>query len=1088
MTFGELICRVALLRFDDDAQLGARISPVNIDAADAADLAAVAKRILPPHVYVAIAAPGAETVEEDRLCVAPGERAAERATAWRNRLSADGTERILYVSARRLGKAGGLQDTLCELTESELRRGFVRWLASAASGMPAAIGEALASSGAADLADARALTSFAASVIGAPDPLAAAGKALPLLGLAADSRLSEAPTERLAANVKLTRAAGAGDARVNRSDAPALVAAKQALGRAISEADGPPDSAALAAVDLGSLGLADLTGEAARRRAPKPKAPAAPSRPTSPPVRPSAPKPPPRPRARTNPTPYPTTNPTSEGPSAASVEASPAAPPVAPEIGQLPIRGHLVLTVPDADNSPPTPSTDGRAIDQTASTEAAPRLDDEDGGDAVPDADAEPPSEECGPDADATEPSSVDATEPTQGEPSFADPVSGDAPPAADAAAGPQDFGQARPGGELIAPTKRARRRSAVQQGPWSEAMHDFEIGRAAPLPEGAAALLVAGLERDGEPLEWFLRTDAHGEVLAKLPRGFGEAQVRTRPMDASLVRLVEAWRDARSALIATLGGADATLDALYRVPYTALGYAPVQSAAAALVGRSDDLLLAAAALGPGDAAGALAFDTVALRSVSGRETVLLSPVHPLVVGQLLARVPAFEHASKARGLIRTLLARATDVTLRAPSAWPPSPSLQPSCPVAGVVGFETEPRAVSALDLQGIAWRLLSRLVDTHPSSLLGARVSVAAGDPEPIVTGLAEYTTADPRLRTLWVHVDRSVTADSANALITANRLELVAEADRNERPHMSLRVVAGDVVRDVAPPGWEPGARSALSACGVQDAAVLGTGRADLAPWAPGSMDDAGWEAVIAPHVTGPPRANATVIIRDRFGNADVAVVTRDIRGASRLLEETFRKLGVEDFRPRTMRALAAGLASVTGSLLPLAGSVSGSVAGQLLELALFERLGDQAQVARLGPDDASLWCGDDVPEGDAVALALTARDGRLRIVLGYGTLDPMNVAALAQRIDRASEIAAAMGRPSTAEAGRTLVDRTLVRAGLPRLGTEGVRGCTFSVLAMTVGGAAITTSGAAPLDLVEAGPQLLERLVMGAGRRR
>lgn len=258
MNYSELICRVAAAMFDGSARLGVRLSPANIIPEDAEEIATLGRVILPPGTYIAVAAPGAVVREDERTCVATGDRAAELATHWRNALV--GEERVLYVSARRLGKAGGLQDTLVELNETLLRTGLLAWCESQRL-LPLTVAAGLREAGIIDRVDTRSLCRFVERASG--QPLTVVGSLLPLLDLAADSSLQEGIEERLRANVRWVQNAAAGNNRgTARMDAKAMEVRRE-LTSIIIDREGASDGR-LSAVNLGTLSNEHLASDIAK--------------------------------------------------------------------------------------------------------------------------------------------------------------------------------------------------------------------------------------------------------------------------------------------------------------------------------------------------------------------------------------------------------------------------------------------------------------------------------------------------------------------------------------------------------------------------------------------------------------------------------------------------------------------------------------------------------------------------------------------------------------------------------------------------------------------------------------------------------
>jgi hypothetical protein len=263
--FTELICRLAQKRFEGPAQVGARLSPVALRPEEASMLLKDAERLFGERrVYVSVSIPGVEPSETEHVCVDPTERAAERATRWRNTVDLKNRERVLYVSVVRQGKAGGLRDVLYELTEAELRQAFVSW-ATSPSALPEGLGAALQSAGIEERVDARSLCEFSEAVLkekGAEAQWDAASLQLPLLSLIPDSNLRSAPTKRLTANARWVRDVAATERKVSSLTAPAKKRRTQ-LARAITQSAEDIETA-LGRIDLGDLSEADLSSDVSK--------------------------------------------------------------------------------------------------------------------------------------------------------------------------------------------------------------------------------------------------------------------------------------------------------------------------------------------------------------------------------------------------------------------------------------------------------------------------------------------------------------------------------------------------------------------------------------------------------------------------------------------------------------------------------------------------------------------------------------------------------------------------------------------------------------------------------------------------------
>ncbi len=264
MKFSTLICEAAKQLFDEDALIGVRLSPVMLTHEEARELVSIASDAIGDHVHVAVGVPDGQLAEGERWCVAPGERAAERATFWRNTIHPERGERILYVSVDRLGKAGGLRDTLYELSERDLRETFFSVMTTDGH-ETADVMLGLQQAGIEEHADARALCDFAGAVLNAPpdERWRAAGDELPRLELVRDTSLGEDPIRRLRANARWVRAEAASE-RKSRTLTKRAKRARQQIKRAVSQ-EGAVE-AHLAQIDLGTLEGADLDSDVTTKK------------------------------------------------------------------------------------------------------------------------------------------------------------------------------------------------------------------------------------------------------------------------------------------------------------------------------------------------------------------------------------------------------------------------------------------------------------------------------------------------------------------------------------------------------------------------------------------------------------------------------------------------------------------------------------------------------------------------------------------------------------------------------------------------------------------------------------------------------
>ena len=736
MRFTELICHVAASKFSERAQLGVRLSPVTLDTDEAGELARVARELLPAGTFIAVAAPGAPAYDDDRTCTSDGERAAERATAWRNQLGPG--ERILYVSVRRLGRAGGLEDTLSELTEADLREGLLAWCEQDGR-LPKELVGALRSAGVVDRADARSLCRFATAAVG--EKLEKVGELLPLIDLAADSRLAEAPKERIAANARWVKSAATGDNRGTGRMGPRAVDLRKQLGAAITSDDGASASR-LGGVDLGDLSTDELNSDAPKAtRAPRPN-------------KEPAPKAAADSKGKTSATPKPAPK-TSKGASGARTATPPE----------------------QRDQQPKEEERGGRP----------------DGGVGEP---SEPVSEaddtsDGGPLTDPELARSADLDAPVSPEESADEQASGETHDAEES--GTPDMPPAPRPRPRPAPRARARPLS----GPWTEVMHGEERGGAGPLPLGLARLLTAVLEGNGDGLVWTVSNDPAG-ALTSPPKEFREpGRQDTATLDAAHLTT---WRDARHRVASALG--DAALDVLWRTPYTALGDERVAPLVVDLLHALIRLLESADAAGPEALIAALALDTASLVTPFGHAIVVLSPLHPLVLAPMVDRLPRMAQAAQLKGASRSVLAAEVDGPLPLPTLLPTPWGNLPWCPsglTTPIFGAATvdDPAMADAVEQVVLA---LARL---HPQAGLALSVAAEAA-PGAVARGVAQALTQEPSILRAVVHCREAISlGDAGDPLWQTGRLGL-EPLDAETRPHIWVRAPASLSTCAAAPIG--------------------------------------------------------------------------------------------------------------------------------------------------------------------------------------------------------------------------------------------------------------------------------------------
>jgi hypothetical protein len=245
----------------DPQRLGVRLCPITLTSVELAEAVRELRRALGPRVFIVGSAPGVAVADRERTLVAPDHQAAERATEWRNTVDVSSGEHLIYVSVEEHPKASGLHDCLVPLRERDLRTAFRAWCDNTESGMPQGFADALRDAGLTEQVRVAALCDLVNAVQKSGDRAGSwdvVGKNLPLIGLAADTRLSKKDAaERLSANAKVVRSLETGETRTRTRKGP-LGEAEAELQRALAEAKPEKRASALASVDLRSVTTSQL--------------------------------------------------------------------------------------------------------------------------------------------------------------------------------------------------------------------------------------------------------------------------------------------------------------------------------------------------------------------------------------------------------------------------------------------------------------------------------------------------------------------------------------------------------------------------------------------------------------------------------------------------------------------------------------------------------------------------------------------------------------------------------------------------------------------------------------------------------------
>ncbi|MBL8684853.1 MAG: hypothetical protein JNK05_37095 [Myxococcales bacterium] len=263
MNVGTLISIAARERFSErPTAMGVRLSPLSLYGATVATIARELRAQLGAKIYIVVSSPDATAEDLDtRAFVAPDQRAAERATKWRNNVKVSAGERLVYVSVDVHPKASGLRDCLEPLTEADLRDAFRKWCAFPKTGVPSNLGDQLEAASLLSSVRLPALFALCEAVAkrGAKGPAAwqAVGESLPLLGLAVDRKLGKEDTaDRLTANLEIVRSADTGEKR--RGAPKGYEPLVESLRAALANAKGGDRLAALSSVDIGEAKTAHI--------------------------------------------------------------------------------------------------------------------------------------------------------------------------------------------------------------------------------------------------------------------------------------------------------------------------------------------------------------------------------------------------------------------------------------------------------------------------------------------------------------------------------------------------------------------------------------------------------------------------------------------------------------------------------------------------------------------------------------------------------------------------------------------------------------------------------------------------------------
>lgn len=1066
MTFAELICRVARRYFEEEAELGVRLSPLAISCDEALELRAATRQWLDRRVFTAIAVPGLESYEDPQTCLSSGERAAQMATDWRNRTDASPGDRILYVSVEVQGRAGGLQDTLRAVGEADLRDEARRWCEDEKGcPLPRPLARGLLSVGL-ERMSARRFCSFVEAL--GSGTVTAAGGLLPHLALIPDRRLADDPVVRLAANARWVRWASEGTERTSTRFSPSVQEFRGLLKAVVSEGGGPQ---ALGELDLGVFSTAELDADSARPRNRTERGPAR--------VQPADPG---------KPTPGRRVPPASPPPAAAQpVDVPPAATAGRPAAREDGVGAPDVGSFAEPHGSIDAPTPDATlAESDRATTSAAPSQ-----------ARGEPMSDGLAP----VGPPSEAGTRPAGAEPVAA----------------------LRPLRELEGAWSRTihRHEFGVDE---PRMPNGLKLMLSTEPPGGAGVWTFQGgvlrglLDRPPKSLPEPAGPTLPTEV-ANLAGRWRHA--RSRLLDVLAVRAGDAMERLVAAPAVILGMPVVREAAREVVATFAELLSDAPPAGAAVLLNLDTVTLADRTQGCSlvvlsplhpiwlalwlDRADRLA-EATELRENADRAVVSRAVLGPL-------------HAPLLWPGARATLSRLPDVA--GLISYGDSPvgiggdALRRAATLVGRRLLELHPYArrrlrvlLDAADPGAIAEGLLEAFSEAGPDDRLTLFTAVPVGS-DSITAAMNEgKLTVEPLPRTAE---GRAACRVHASMIVPSSRPVQAPAGESGAWPWRSLENPVASSIAPPAIPGLAGIAAAVAATTGAPSAWVAGEAAADIGALpSANTAEKTAWQVVVASSLIGRPPRGTLVVCRERFIGAEVAVMTQDDRAASGLLVPAFRALGVQDARPSRLGAITRALGQTGVGLIPLDGPTDRRIGSQLLELLLREAVDGAVVVPLTGAERAAFVGFAPDPDGSwAIGLAWS---GGLRIVAGYAALAQGLTLQRAERgwegslIDGLTRLAGALKGAAEADSVGRSVRELVARATWPSLATEdgspriasALTGSDLvpvevtlvcllprDVVATTVG-APVKVRGL-PVRILGAEEKLLDRLVAGARRR-
>ena len=930
MKVTDLIVRATARALAEDEQLlGVRICPVSLTPADVEPLRKCFEIALGKNTFIAVSIPNAKRLDAERFFVSPDKEAAERATFWRNVVNIDEGQHLIYVSVQNHGKAGGLQDTLTQIREPDLREAFAAWCDEHDSGMPPGIAAALRDSLILEHVSSQALCEFGTSVAhsSGESKWEVAGNLLPLLNLARDQSLRAAnAVARLAENERVVSRAATGE---RASGLPLeLVKVREAFK---SRAEDVHEK--MKQVDLTEY----ITEAIAKKRAPKKSG---------------------------------------QG----------------KQIPQKKQKGRRKQKEQKAQVRVDPTSALVDVVQQTgrdalkALERYAKRLD--------------------------TGPSVL-----VQGKPAVD-------PPTVD--------------------------ENSVDQV-WTLAQQIAEFGSLAQqVPIGLGEMLLASHNGDGYGLTWEAR-DSASAYFENLPAQAEALEQRWDITDPKIQQALTAYVDARRNAVRLLlpegDHAMRTLSTFIGAPLVSLADRHIRSAMSALLEAAAALYGSAAkSLDAQGRRTVLAMDTVEARARSGERILVVSPLHPLWLGQAMGRFDALLERKAMSATEKQLLVRSLSEAPSAPEFWPSDAGskLQLSQSIGGLVTYRSTPDELVPEDVRDTVTRVIDLYCRSLPHARLGLRVVVLGGEVGPVIEGAAiALEDAEDGPQRIVIHHDGGGIGswtDKVERAFVGGRLTLGALPSAGEaittsvHPHLVFHLALtnepGVELQPATPsqPGLGAGSgllptqftviQSGLRARTPIDStrfpalaafealhALVGGGQPQCAfvrtAWAVSLRSlvrtigpSVCWDVVLAQRIGRRPPESCFMLAHERpTDRLAVAIVSREVGPTARALKTAFQALGVNDLRPLVLKNLTQQLASVTsqGVISPFRGGEQ-VLAASILGMALRkESVGDETFVAHFEGASAATILGKNPSSfPGAFAIGFGAKGSSINVVLGYAAL--------------------------------------------------------------------------------------------------